>query len=115
MIYKAKDKYNLKIRAYRKFPIVKLLLTSYHLFRLSWDFAIFSGYWIKNIKSVIYDEAFVNGCEDYYTFFEIWKSGRYCSIGYRISSIGGGTFGGNLQRGLRELAGLTYSDKIIFS
>jgi hypothetical protein len=111
ILYTIRKRYGHPIRGYKKFPFIGLLFENYTVYRLSWDFAIFSSLFVKSRNGVLYDETFINGIEDYDVFSEIYRTGKFSEINFKIASIGAASFGHSLQRTLRESAGFIYFDE----
>ena len=73
------------------------------------DFFILSGSLVRSFSSNLFDETFVNGCEDHDLSIRIQSSGsRHTFISYRIGSLIGRTLGQSESRSIRDIANLAY-------
>ena len=73
------------------------------------DFGIFSATYVKSHSGVIYDERFINAQEDHDIMIDFFlEKLNYTFIDYKIGDFVGSTLGNEIDRSLREIAGISY-------
>ena len=79
---------------------------------LTSDFSIFSGRWAKSIDGDAFDEAYINGVEDWELSLRICRDRTsYDFIDYEIGDLTGSSIGDYWgSRNLREVANMVYFD-----
>ena len=79
---------------------------------LTSDFSIFSGRWAKSVNGDAFDEAYINGVEDWELSLRICSDRRsYDFINYEIGDLIGSSIGDYWgARNLREVANMVYFD-----
>lgn len=83
---------------------------------LTADFAIFSSEFLSKEGGILYDETFINGCEDDDLCIKIFHENRRVKVlNYSIDSIGRGSLGDKLDRTLRTIASDIYLESKIES
>jgi hypothetical protein len=76
-------------------------------------FGIFSSEMIKEFGN-LYDEIYINSAEDMDLSVKIaFKKIPTTTVRYRIGNFQGSTFGRDVNRHLREIAGLSYFNNVI--
>ncbi|MHB1709460.1 MAG: hypothetical protein ACYCT2_08320 [Thermoplasmataceae archaeon] len=73
------------------------------------DFQIFSTYFIRKKNNILFDETFINACEDWDISFELRsETANQEGINFRIGDFIGSTLGQKSDRYLRNFAGYIY-------
>ncbi|MCL5873788.1 MAG: hypothetical protein M1161_00380 [Candidatus Thermoplasmatota archaeon] len=98
--------------ASRQELLKKVFYKETRCFILTSAFSIFSGRWVKSVNGEVFDEAYINGVEDWELSLHICNERNSIDfIEYRIGDLIGSTVGDYWGvRNLREVANMVYFD-----
>lgn len=114
-----KDNGRIQLKLYKKFGVnfsmsplsglfSKLFKKGYTYLETQ-SFAIFSSKWVELFKYKIYDDIFINACEDTDLSLKLsLEPERISKIDFKIGDIIGSSLGKGISRSLRDITGLSY-------
>ncbi len=91
-----------------------ILLKNRHFYILNAAFSILSGNWCRKVGGDIYNECYVNGCEDIEQSIVLTRDiSDYSFIDFKIGDLIGSTFGNGEKRHFRDICNQVYFDSRI--
>ena len=78
------------------------------------SFAIFGGAFVRQLDGHLFDETFINGCEDIYLSFMMAKKQlNACFLDYKIGDYAGSILGNEKDRWFRNVASFAYFNYLL--